>query len=60
VSGIITFTKAGDFWLNPTTGVVTTVLFVAIGLLLRRIRIKRELSAGVAKDSVDRKVLVTA
>ena len=27
-AGIITLTKAGEFWLSPTTGVITTVLFV--------------------------------
>ncbi len=42
VSGVITFTKNGDFWLNPTSGVITTVLFIGIGLLLRAIRIKND------------------
>lgn len=46
VSGIITFTKNGDFWLNPTTGVIATVLFIGIGLLLRSIRIKRDQSVN--------------
>lgn len=42
ISGIITFTKNGDFWLNPISGVVATILFLGIGLVLRSIRIKKE------------------
>lgn len=42
VSGIITFTKNGDFWLNPTSGIITTLLFLGIGLVLRSIRMKRD------------------
>lgn len=42
ISGIITFTKNGDFWLNPVSGVVATILFLGIGLVLRSIRIKKE------------------
>lgn len=40
--GFVTFTKAGDIWLNPITGIITTVLLVGIGLLLRSIRIKSD------------------
>jgi len=49
VSGIITFTGKGDFWLNPTSGVITTVLFLGIGLYLRSVRMKKErgLNAGL-------------
>jgi membrane protease YdiL (CAAX protease family) len=43
-SGIITFTKNGDFWLNPISGVIATVLFLGIGLLLRSFRVKKELA----------------
>lgn len=42
VTSIITFTKNGDFWLNPTSGVITTILFLGIGLLLRSIRMKKD------------------
>ncbi|MBU5354699.1 type II CAAX prenyl endopeptidase Rce1 family protein [Paenibacillus silvae] len=42
VAGIITLTQVGEFWLSPTTGIVTTVLFVGFGLLLRSIRKKKE------------------
>lgn len=38
--GFVTFTKVGDIWLNPITGIVTTALFLGIGLLLRFIRTK--------------------
>lgn len=41
-AGIITLTKAGEFWLSPTTGVITTVLFVGFGLWLRSVRVKKE------------------
>jgi membrane protease YdiL (CAAX protease family) len=46
ISGIITFTKNGDFWLNPISGVIATVLFLGIGLLLRSIRIKKDHSVN--------------
>src|SRR5699024_6618070 len=42
ISGVVTFTEVGDLWLSPTKGVIATVLFVAIGLWLRSIRIKNE------------------
>ena len=48
VSGIVTFTKTADFWLNSITGVITTVLFLIIGLTLRAIRIKKKQAAGAA------------
>ncbi|MBE5107443.1 CPBP family intramembrane metalloprotease [Bacillus thuringiensis] len=40
----ITFTKSGDLWLNPASGVVATVLFLGIGLILRSFRIKKGLN----------------
>ena len=42
MSGVITLTKEGDLWLSPINGVIATVLFLGIGLLLRSIRIKKE------------------
>ncbi len=42
ITGIITLTNSSDFWLNPTSGVAATVLFLGIGIVLRTIRIKRE------------------
>ena len=42
MSGVITLTKAGDLWLSPINGVIATMLFLGIGLLLRSIRIKKE------------------
>ncbi|MEB9670229.1 CPBP family glutamic-type intramembrane protease [Bacillus toyonensis] len=41
ITGIITLTNSSDFWLNPISGVVATVLFLGIGILLRTIRIKK-------------------
>ncbi|MDT3497552.1 CPBP family glutamic-type intramembrane protease [Bacillus toyonensis] len=41
ITGIITLTNSSDFWLNPISGVVATVLFLGIGILLRSIRIKK-------------------
>ncbi len=41
-SGVVTLKNPGDLLLNPTYGVITTVLFLGIGLLLRAIRIKKE------------------
>ena len=42
ITGIITLTNGSDFWLNPISGVVATVLFLGIGIVLRTIRIKKE------------------
>jgi membrane protease YdiL (CAAX protease family) len=49
VAGVITMTKTGELWLSPTTGIMTTALFVGFGLWLRSIRIKKErkVNAGV-------------
>lgn len=53
VSGVVTLTKTGDLWLSPTTGIITTTLFVGFGLWLRSTRIKKErkASAGVLNDN---------
>lgn len=40
--GLITFTKIGDIWMNPINGIIANILFVGIGLFLRRIRIRKE------------------
>lgn len=37
--GYITFTKGSDIWLNPINGLAANILFLTIGLLLRKIRI---------------------
>ncbi len=52
VAGVITLTKTGELWLSPTTGIITTILFVLFGLWLRSIRIKKEqqINAGVLND----------
>ncbi len=42
ITGIITLTNSSDFWLNPTSGVAATILFLGIGIVLRTIRIERE------------------
>lgn len=42
VTGIITLTKTGELWLSPTTGIITTVLFVGFGLWLRSVRVRKE------------------
>lgn len=46
VAGVITLTKTGELWLSPTTGIVTTILFVGFGLWLRSIRVKKEQSVN--------------
>ncbi|WP_425262663.1 type II CAAX prenyl endopeptidase Rce1 family protein [Paenibacillus thermotolerans] len=53
VAGVITLTKAGELWLSPTSGIITTILFVGFGLRLRSIRLKKEQkgNAGVLNDS---------
>ncbi|KMY55867.1 CAAX protease [Bacillus sp. FJAT-27231] len=50
ISGVITFTKSGDFWLNPISGVAATILFLGIGLLLRSIRIEKERNSNAKID----------
>lgn len=42
VAGVITLTKMGELLLSPTTGIITTILFVVFGLWLRSLRIKKE------------------
>ncbi|MFV8517299.1 type II CAAX prenyl endopeptidase Rce1 family protein [Bacillus sp. SBS7] len=42
ITGIITFTNSSDFWLNPISGVIATIIFLGIGIVLRSIRIKKE------------------
>lgn len=42
ITGIITLTNSSDFWLNPISGVVATIIFLGIGIVLRSIRIKKE------------------
>jgi hypothetical protein len=37
--GFIIFTKY-DWWLNPITGMVATLIILTIGLMLRRVRMK--------------------
>lgn len=38
----ITFTNSSNIWLNPVSGIIANLLFVAIGLSLRKIRKLRE------------------
>lgn len=45
--GVMTFAKMADPWFNPLYGVMTTALFVAIGLWLRTVRIKKERSKSM-------------
>lgn len=42
ISGIVTFTTAGKLWLDPTTGIVATTLYLAFGLWLRQKRMQNE------------------
>nr|WP_142337666.1 CPBP family glutamic-type intramembrane protease [Bacillus sp. AFS059628] len=41
ITGIITLTNGSDFWLNPISGVVATIVFLGIGIVLRSRRIKK-------------------
>ncbi|MDJ1476186.1 type II CAAX endopeptidase family protein [Bacillus sp. LS15-K4] len=50
ITGIITLTNNSDFWLNPISGVVATVLVLGIGIVLRSIRIKKKRQLNT-KDS---------
>lgn len=45
VGSFITLTNNSDVYLNPITGVVATILFLGIGLVLRAVRIKNEITA---------------
>lgn len=40
--GVMVFSDNADIWLNPLYGIITTILFVIIGLWLRSTRIKKE------------------
>lgn len=35
----LTFTKIGDIWFNPTTGIIATLIYLGIGIAFRKIRI---------------------
>ncbi|MCP1163973.1 MULTISPECIES: type II CAAX prenyl endopeptidase Rce1 family protein [Bacillus] len=50
IAGIITLTNSSDFWLNPISGVVATIIFLGIGIVLRSLRIKKERQLNT-KDS---------
>ncbi|HHT7191221.1 TPA: CPBP family intramembrane glutamate endopeptidase, partial [Bacillus cereus] len=50
IAGIITLSNNSDFWLNPVSGVIATMLFIGIGIVLRSIRIKKERQLS-AKDT---------
>ena len=43
VAGVITLTKTGELWLSPTSGIITTILFVGFGLWLRSKRLRQTL-----------------
>ncbi|KAB2934592.1 MAG: hypothetical protein F9K24_02115 [Leptonema illini] len=40
ISGIVTFTTAGKLWLDPTSSIVATALYLAFGLWLRQKRMQ--------------------
>lgn len=42
VGGYLVLTGGSSFWLDPTTGIFATICFLVIGLLIRKIRIKKE------------------
>lgn len=44
--GFISFTSLGDILFNPITGIFATILFVIIGLWIRKIRITKETSTS--------------
>ena len=50
IAGIITLTNSSDFWLNPISGFVATIIFLGIGIVLRSLRIKKERQLNT-KDS---------
>ncbi|HLQ71013.1 MAG TPA: type II CAAX endopeptidase family protein [Bacillota bacterium] len=45
-SGMMTMTKGWDLFFNPTSGIITTILFIVVGLILRSVRIKKESISG--------------
>lgn len=45
--GVMVLTKGSDLWLNPTDGIVTTILIVVLGLWLRFVRIKKEQNKNI-------------
>lgn len=40
--GFILFTRSGDLWFNPNSGIIAIVIYLGIGLCLRSVRIKRD------------------
>lgn len=55
--GFIAFTNVGDLWLNPVSGIVSTALFLAIGLVLRSTRIKQDKGALLNAEALAGKSL---
>ncbi|MDR2870003.1 MAG: CPBP family intramembrane metalloprotease [Deferribacteraceae bacterium] len=39
--GFVIFSKTGDLWFNPISGIIATASFLLLGLFLRMVRIKR-------------------
>lgn len=45
--GVMVLTKGADLWLNPTDGILTTILIVILGLWLRFVRIKKDYNKDI-------------
>lgn len=39
--GYISFTEKSDIWLNPTNGIIAIILYLSIGILLKKYRLQR-------------------
>jgi len=42
IDGYITITSGKEIWISPICGVLTSLLYIAVGLLIRAVRIKTE------------------
>ncbi len=52
ITGIIALTNSSDLWLNPISGVVATIIFLGIGIVLRSIRIKKRTTIKYERQSM--------
>ncbi|MCL2705069.1 MAG: hypothetical protein FWE72_02545 [Spirochaetaceae bacterium] len=52
IDGHITIASGKEIWISPISGIITTALYVTIGLLLRHCRIKKEMVLEAPRHNI--------
>jgi len=52
IDGHITIASGKEIWISPISGIITTSLYITIGLLLRHCRIKKEMVLGAPRHNI--------